>query len=297
MPTNDRSCQKSVGRRLRKRLALILFDPMPPDARARQPLAKRVIERVALILGALPSGYTSLAYGVTFRSVGNRRQTIKVFTRLIKNDGKQAERWLFRRAGAYLYFGLPQKALEDYDKAVGQGGSIRSSSDLAMRGNAHLDLGHFELAMRDYREAIEIYRVAPSQHYPDALRFRAEAYASVGRFAEAIEDLNELISQHEALVGYCRRAYFLLKLGDYDRALSDYDEAIRRWPKEAAVYMERAKAYVGRQDELAIKDFREAIRLSSEVLEWNKYFRDREIAKDTVWEARETIRMLSRRRK
>lgn len=274
-------------------MALMFFDPMPPDARARQPLAQRVIERVALMLGALPPRYISPGYGVTFRSVGNRRQAIKVFTRLTKRDREHPERWLFMRAATYVHFDMPQKALDDYDKAVGPGGSIRSTSDLVSRGTAHLDLGHFDLAIRDYTEAVEIYLAEPDR-YPEGYFFRAQAYASVGRFDEAIEDLNKLLSEDKIASVYCYRGRILLEIGDGARASMDFDEAIRLAPNEAWVYMRRAEAYLGRQNELALESFREALWLSSERRsKVNTLGQEKEIAR----EAREAIRRLSKWKK
>jgi tetratricopeptide (TPR) repeat protein len=56
---------------------------------------------------------------------------------------------------------------------------------------------------------------------------RGEYYFNSGRYRDAVQDYNEVLSYSPSAYYYCQRGRAYDDLGDYDRAISDYSEAIR----------------------------------------------------------------------
>ena len=137
------------------------------------------------------------------------------------------------RALAYQEAGDYDLALKDYDEAV------RIKPKFARvylnRGLVHRRLGSNEQAIKDYSWAIRLYRSAPA--------------GSQGLLGEA----------------YYHRANVFRKIRDPERALVDYGEAIKLLPKPSKAYEKRGGTYQSlRRYDLALADMRKRLDLNRE---------------------------------
>jgi tetratricopeptide (TPR) repeat protein len=105
-------------------------------------------------------------------------------------------------------------------------------------------LGNFDEAIRLETEAMELLDSRPGPHsYELYLRRallsfnRAQVYAVVGRYDEAVADLTSVIDLFpEESDGYLERGNAHRRAGRTDEALADYDRAIARNPPPEAYY-------------------------------------------------------------
>jgi tetratricopeptide (TPR) repeat protein len=121
------------------------------------------------------------------------------------------------------------------DDESGRFGAQLSAWALNRRGQCRADEGQQDLALADFRAALEF----DATNWR-ALHNRAVTYAQNGQFAEAFDDLCRVIqlnSQHGK--AYSNRATLYVQAGDFEKALADYDAAL-------AIDAELLPALVGR---------------------------------------------------
>ena len=213
------------------------------QARARE---KELLEKIAELEGEN-------------RKSGNSSQKKATLKKEFQNAsrGLTAVDW-FDKALALLTDGKytdPQKTIEYLTN------SIRLKPDAASysnRGIAHDNLGQYQRAIEDYREAI---RLKPD--YAEAYNNRGAAYHNLGQKQRAIEDYNEAIRlKPDHADAYYNRGITYRELGQYQLAIEDYNEAIRLKPDAVDAYYNRGIAYYNLgQKQRAIEDYNEAIRL------------------------------------
>jgi tetratricopeptide (TPR) repeat protein len=110
--------------------------------------------------------------------------------------------------------------------------------------------------------------------YPEfafAYNGRAAAKFRSGFTESALKDFTKAIELNrlpeESAKYFTNRAIAYLKLGKYGEAVEDYTEAIAFGPDDHSLYSERGKLYVTlKENDKALKDFSEAIRLSEKPL-------------------------------
>jgi tetratricopeptide (TPR) repeat protein len=108
-----------------------------------------------------------------------------------------------------------------------QFGATLSAWALNRRGQARADEGEIELALADFRAALEY----DTGNYR-ALHNRAVTYAQNGQFAEAFDDLSRVIQvRPDFAKAYSNRATLYVQAGDFDKARADYDAALSADPK------------------------------------------------------------------
>lgn len=126
-----------------------------------------------------------------------------------------------------------------------------------MRGMAHRILGQLPAALHDLDRALA--------RNPDASTRseRAEVLRAMGRFAEALEEFDASIAEHDSdTFAFLGRARTRAALGDPDEALRDLNRALALCPNDHAVLVERAHLYQQRgRTQHALLDLRQAERL------------------------------------
>jgi tetratricopeptide (TPR) repeat protein len=197
---------------------------------------------------------------------------------------------LYNRAFAYYSKGDYDRAIQDYDEAIG----IFPKYVLAIndRGNAYYRKGDYDRAIRSYDDAIrlnpktaiayanranayrmkadydrairdfdEAIRLDPKD--PGAIRSRGQLYTDKGDYARAIGDLNEAIRlKSDDAESYNTRGFIYKQQDENDSAIRDLDQAIKLQPKLAPAFSNRGDAWRRRGDaDRAIIDLDEAIRL------------------------------------
>ncbi|MBC8240471.1 MAG: tetratricopeptide repeat protein [Alphaproteobacteria bacterium] len=157
-------------------------------------------------------------------------------------------------------------AYADPDRRIGACTWLLNSGDLREeyypttyynRGNAYLQGGQCDRAIRDFGEAIRLK--------PEARTYnnRGLGYHAKGQFDLAVRDLDEAISLRPNKAStYYFRGMVNQDRGQFDLAIRDYDDAIRLNPDYSMAYYNRGVAYsIKGQSDLAIWDYSEAIRL------------------------------------
>jgi tetratricopeptide (TPR) repeat protein len=101
-------------------------------------------------------------------------------------------------------------------------GSQLSAWALNRRGQARADQGQHDLALADFRAALEF-----DANNWRALHNRAVTYAQHGQFAEAFDDFCRVIQINPKYAkAYSNRASLYVQAGDFEKALADYDAAL-----------------------------------------------------------------------
>lgn len=134
----------------------------------------------------------------------------------------------------------PEAALEAYTRAIVSGELDAEALALAYnnRGVVYNELGDYDRAIADYREALALVPGDPTalRNLRVAYTRRGVAAANFGEFERALEDLGRAIelepSHHLA---WLRRAEVRMEMGDLEGAAKDLAEAEARRPGDAEI--------------------------------------------------------------
>jgi tetratricopeptide (TPR) repeat protein len=196
-----------------------------------------------------------LGRGAAYGNLGQPERAIEDFDKAIELDPNPTMAY-FSRGAAYGNLGQPERAIEDLDKA------IELDPNLTMayfgRGIAHGELGQPERAIEDFDKAIEL-----DPNRAVAYSNRGDAYRKLGQPERAIEDFDKAIELNPNLaVAYLNRGLAYNALSQPERAIEDSDKAIEIDPNLAVAYLNRGLAYNAlSQPKRAIEDSDKAIEL------------------------------------
>ncbi len=150
--------------------------------------------------------------------------------------------------------GAFEEAVDAYTRALAAGDLDLEALAVTYnnRGVAYNELGDFDRAIADYREALDLKPGDRTtlRNLRIAYVRRAVAAANLGRYEEALADLDtavELAPDHP--LAYLRRAEVYMELGDFDAARRDIARAERLRPP--AEEMDRVRRRLVRLEELA----------------------------------------------
>ncbi len=179
-------------------------------------------------------------------SKGNYTQAMQLYSRLIKQDPKNAAAFANR---GILWERLPFEnakeqaknrsyAEQDYLKAIELNPNIPETYNNL--GALYIDMGRPSQAVYYLTEAI-----IRNPDYFTALMNRAIAYSKMGRSSEALADFNSAfqLRQDEPLL-FLNRGLAYFEQGQYELALDDYTYLISLNPDDARPYLERARAFI-----------------------------------------------------
>jgi tetratricopeptide (TPR) repeat protein len=128
------------------------------------------------------------------------------------------------------------------------------------RGNARMELGDYQGAVRDFTEAIR-------QEGPYMVLYyygRGLALSKSGDLDAATDDLRKAIAlEHEKDDGRAELAGILLRLGDTVSAVAEFDRAIAHDNSRLGLYLHRGEAYSAQDPTRAEEDFTRALALDS----------------------------------
>jgi tetratricopeptide (TPR) repeat protein len=202
--------------------------------------------------------YNTFAYnnrGVAYASLGNYRQAIEDFNRVIEIKPDYAETYL-NRGLAYDDLGNYRQAIEDFNRVI----EIKPGFAEAYlnRGLAYNNLGNYRQAIEDYNRAIEI-----KPGFAEAYLNRGLAYASLGNYRQAIEDYGRAIEIKPGYAeAYNNRGNVYRNLGNYSQAIEDFNKVIEIKPGFAEAYINRGSVYINLANySQAIEDFNRGIEI------------------------------------
>lgn len=157
------------------------------------------------------------------------------------------------RAMYYRNLKMYDKALVDFEKAL----SIKpQATTYNSMGKLFFDSGNTAKALVHYDKAIEM-KNDEAEFYIN----RGAAYASVGKYDQALKDLNAGVAKDpNNLNGYLNRSLLHFTTGQYQLAINDHNEYLKRNPARYEMYYERGvcKAALKQYAE-AIEDFNTAL--------------------------------------
>ncbi|MGV7220034.1 MAG: tetratricopeptide repeat protein [Nitrospinales bacterium] len=162
---------------------------------------------------------------------------------------------------------LKDEDLSDKNKSVA----------LYKRGNAHLSLGNFDVAIDDYSKALEI-----NPNFSKAFSQRGIAYEKKGLADQSManvtsgmayakkEEYDLAIAEFSSAIKinpdngdiYYKRGKVYALMEKHDEAIQDYSKALEQIPDNPFVYYRRGSAHLAKgEKDLAIRDYTTAIEL------------------------------------
>ena len=164
------------------------------------------------------------------------------------------------RGNAFTGKGEFDLAIRDYDQAIKL--KPKNAKALTNRGFAYAKKGELDLAIRDYGDAINL-----EDDYVQARINRSAAFIDKGEFDLAIRDLDHVIKrEHDNADAFNNRGNAFAKKGELDSAIRDYDHAIKLKPNYAKAFNNRGIAFTKKGElERAISDFDDAIRIKPDL--------------------------------
>lgn len=120
------------------------------------------------------------------------------------------------------------------------------------RGDAHDDKGEYELALRDYADALAL-----NPQDAEVLNNRGATRTALGQYDAAVEDFDRSMALAPGrAIPLSNRCFAKAALGHLEQALADCNEAVRLHPTRVATFSSRGFVYLklGRADE-AIVDY------------------------------------------
>ena len=195
-----------------------------------------------------PSG-KHFAAGHQLVAQGRLGEAITEFNEVIRIDPKDAAAY-YSRGLVYSEMGQYEKALEDSSEAIRLDPQLPEAYDA--RGLIYSQMGQYERALEDFGEAIR-YNVSEMRQYQEASE----------DFSEVIQSIRDV--QYD---NYLNRSLAFDSLGRYEEALEDVNEAIRRDFHRSEGFRNRALTYTSlSMDTQAEKDVGRVQQLGEDISE------------------------------
>ncbi len=127
------------------------------------------------------------------------------------------------------------------------------------RARAYEGVDQKELALNDYSKILEI-----DPDHEGALNNRALVYRDLGKYTEALHDVNVLMRRYPQNNNSSNRGLIYYKLGQYKNAIADFTKAIELEPQRPGPYVNRAMTYekMGKYKD-ALEDYRRTLKADS----------------------------------
>ena len=153
----------------------------------------------------------------------------------------------------------PEVKIAACTAVIRTGGEMRATlaASFNNRGIGYYDIGQYDLAIKDYTQAIRLKPIAGFYNN------RGNAYRDQRLYDLAIQDYDRAIRMKPDLaIAFDNRGVAYLREGQYDLAIRDFGAAIRLKPDYENAYGNRGAAYDEKgQYALAIQDLDHAIAL------------------------------------
>ncbi len=182
-------------------------------------------------------------------------ESTDIYTELIKEYPDQG-RFHTLRASAWWALGDNDRALKDFDEAIGKG--YEQANAYSSRGLFHAEAGNAEQAIKDFDKALKL---DPDDISP--LINRAAVWMSTAKFDKAIADYTAALKSRPDDVRLLRqRAIARKAAGQLDAAIEDFDAILDLDPANVAAIKGRGFVRFQKQDFAgAAADFSAALEL------------------------------------
>jgi tetratricopeptide (TPR) repeat protein len=140
-------------------------------------------------------------------------------------------------------------------------GSQMSVLDYVNRGAAFDSLGRFDEALEQLEKAIQL-----NPSFSWTYTNRGNVHQRMGQYREAIEDYSHaILLDADRVTPFINRSSAFRMLNEYDKALQDINQAVLLSPKNSYTYFSRGLVYANMKEyDQAVKDFSIAIELGNQ---------------------------------
>lgn len=201
---------------------------------------------------------------------GRFADAVATFTQGIAIDDHFRQRYVTmyaQRAFARHRMGDLAGAIEDYTRAIPMEPEPNQAQYHFYRGMCLGTLGgHDDEVLADYERSIALY-----PDHPGPYHLRGKLLVNLGRWPEAIADLDRLVAMNGHPEGHQLRGYAYLMLGRGDLAAPDIDIAAERAPGAWTSYLMAWAAALTGDDERFYRGLEEALRAEPS---YKPYFMD-----------------------
>ena len=205
-------------------------------------------------------------------ALGGDDATARQMTSLSGDLASHKCTWSLRRYGAYLEM------------------LVRGHPNYYLRGIRSLEIGEYELAIRNFNAAI---RVCPNDAF--AYGSRGLAHQELGQIDTAIRDFDQAINLNSEMYWiFNNRGNAYHRKGEYHRAIRDFDDSIRINPDFAVAYFNRGLVYAHKSVfDRATRDLDRALRLKPDYTNaYNNYaWLLATVPDDQLRDGREAVRL------
>ncbi len=219
-------------------------------------LYSRAVEKAVNWDAKQVMGYMML--GRTFANLNDERRAIDTCNKALSIQPQNAVLY-FTRGCVYKQFGMIEKSIEDYTKALELSSYDNDSFIYYERGHAYEALGHYPQAIENYTKVVE-----SGAQDAEIYLYRGNVYREMGDVDRSIEDFTKAINLNpQFVIAYHSRAFAYFLRGEYANAIADCTSAIKIAPQNANLYNIRASAYekTGNYAK-AIADYTKAIEIT-----------------------------------
>ena len=194
----------------------------------------------------------ALSY-VTIAQIGIWKTSVDLWSAVITTQPNPAPLAYYNRGQAFMNTGQIENAIRDYSAAI----TLNSFYQEAVynRGIAYEKIGAFDLALRDYDRALELN---PSNY--QALNNQGTLYGKSGSYDLSIECFNRALAINPRYPeSYFNRGLTFSLMGKSRDALDDFSHTINLNPQFAQAYFQRGNIYLQLDRKTdAIADFHKA---------------------------------------
>lgn len=171
-------------------------------------------------------------------------------------------------AGIFEKRGMQYKANKEQEKALSDYSdairySMGATTALEKRCDLLNTMGRYEEALADIDEMMKSHREY-NMNPAELYNKRAVLYTNKGDIKNAINDYDMTLFYAKGFVGvYEQRGSLYLNLGNSEQALKDFNEYVKAYPKDAKAYELRGAAYANTgNDKKALEDLNYSISLN-----------------------------------
>ncbi len=218
---------------------------------------ERAWQTAKYLAAAMAIGVCVTMVYLTLEQISVWKNGVTLWSYLIEHEPTRVPSAYESRANALKGAGQPERAIEDYTRAIALDGTTPSFYN--NRGLVYREMGLFDLSLEDHDRALAL-----KPDLPDTYNNRGLTYKEMGQFDRAIADFTTAIRLDPPYAdAYTSRGWTYQEMGQTDRAMEDYDKAIEIDPTRVVAFNDRGIALLERGlIEAAIEDFTRAIKLN-----------------------------------
>jgi lipoprotein NlpI len=223
-----------------------LFDRMN-TTKKRWIHAANIIGVAAIVLTSVLMAY------LTFQQIGVWKNSLVVLNYILDKEPHKSPQVYLYRGIALEKSGQPERALEDYNRAIALDPSYSEAYD--SRGVLYQKKGLVDKAIDDFNRSIVLDPSSGKAYFN-----RGFIHAETGMFDQAIKDFNHALAIEPSFAdAYANRGIAYALSGRQGLALADFNKAIELNERSADAYFDRGKLYYASgQKERAREDFQKS---------------------------------------